>query len=123
MAGLTHKGENLIINDYFRKKNFYLGLLKANPTDNATNIQEVTGASYQRQQIIFEEPVNGETYNSNDINFPVATENWGWITHIGLFTEATGGELMAYSGLDYTKEIRAADIYKIPQAFFIFKVD
>ena len=30
---------------------------------------------------------------------------------------------MAYSGLDYTKEIRAADIYKIPQAFFIFKVD
>lgn len=123
MAGLTHKGENLIINDYFRKKNFYLGLLKANPTDNATNIQEVTGASYKRQQITFEEPVNGETYNSNDINFPVATENWGWITHIGLFTAPIGGELMAYSGLDYTKEIRAADIYKIPQAFFIFKVD
>lgn len=123
MAGLTHAGENLVINEFFRKENFYLGLLKADPTDNATNIQEVVGASYQRQQIIFEEPINGETYNSNDINFPVATENWGWITHIGLFDSTTGGQLIAYSALDYTKEIRAADIYKIPQAFFIFKVD
>lgn len=122
MAGLTHKGENLIINDYFRKKNFYIGLLKADPTDNA-NVQEIQGTSYQRQQIIFEEPQNGETYNSNDINFPVATENWGWITHVGLFDSVTGGNLVAYSALDYTKEIRAADIYKIPKAFFIFKVD
>ena len=31
MAGLTHIGENLIINEIFRKegKNYYLGLLKA----------------------------------------------------------------------------------------------
>lgn len=122
MAGLTHAGENLVINEFFRKKNFYIGLLKADPTDNA-NVQEIQGTSYQRQQIIFEEPQNGETYNSNDINFPVATENWGWITHVGLFDSVTGGNLVAYSALDYTKEIRAADIYKIPKAFFIFKVD
>ena len=38
MAGLTQTGENLIINEFFRKKNFYLGLLKADPTDNASNI-------------------------------------------------------------------------------------
>lgn len=123
MAGLTHKGENLIINDYFRKNNFYIGLLKEKPTDDGGNIQEVQGKSYRRQQIIFEVPHNGETYNAREINFPVATENWGWITHIGLFTASTGGELMAYSGLDYRKEIRAADIYQIPQAFFIFKID
>lgn len=122
MAGLTHTGENLVINEFFRKKNFYIGLLKTDPTDNA-NVQEIQGTSYQRQQIIFEEPQNGKTYNSNDINFPVATENWGWITHVGLFDSVTGGNLVAYSALDYTKEIRAADIYKIPQAFFIFKVD
>ncbi|WP_349763621.1 hypothetical protein [Fusobacterium sp. SYSU M8D902] len=125
MAGLTHSGENLIINEVFRKegKSYYLGLLKADPTDNASNIQEIKGASYARQQITFEEPQNGETYNKNDINFPVATENWGWITHIGLFDSASNGNLIAYSALDYKKEIRAADIYKIPKAFFIFKVD
>ena len=122
MAGLTHSGENLVINEFFRKKNFYLGLLKADPTDNA-DVQEIQGTSYKRQQITFETPQNGETYNSNDINFPVATENWGWITHVGLFDSATDGQLVAYSALDYKKEIRAADIYKIPQAFFIFKVD
>lgn len=123
MAGLTHTGENLIINEFFRKKNFYLGLLKADPTDNASNIQEVEGGSYRRQQITFEEPVIGETYNKNDINFPVATENWGWITHVGIFDSESNGNLVACVGLDYKKEIRAADIYKIPQAFFIFKVD
>lgn len=123
MAGLTHAGENLIINEFFRKKNFYLGLLKADPTDNASNIQEVEGGSYRRQQITFEEPVIGETYNKNDINFPVATENWGWITHAGIFDSESNGNLVAYTGLDYKKEIRAADIYKIPQAFFIFKLD
>lgn len=125
MAGLTHSGENLIINEVFRKeeKNYYLGLLKTDPTDNASNIQEIQGSSYARQQITFEEPQNGETYNKNDINFPVATENWGWITHIGLFDSISNGNLIAYSALDYKKEIRAADIYKIPKAFFIFKVD
>lgn len=125
MAGLTHFGENLMINEVLRKddKKYYLGLLKADPTDNASNIQEVEGASYSRQQITFEEPNLGETYNKVDINFPVATENWGWITHIGLFDSISGGNLIAYSALDYTKEIRAADVYKIPSAFFIFKLD
>ena len=123
MAGLTHIGENLIINEFFRKKKFYLGLLKADPTDNASNIQEVEGGSYRRQEIIFEAPVIGESYNKNEINFPVATENWGWITHIGIFDNESSGNLIAYAGLDYKKEIRAADIYKIPNAFFIFKAD
>lgn len=125
MAGLTHKGENLVINKIFRNgnENYYVGLLKTDPTDNANIIDEVQTASYLRQQIIFEEPNLGETYNKNEIVFPIATENWGWVTHIGLFTAQTGGELIAYSGLDYRKEIRAADIYKIPQAFFILKVD
>lgn len=123
MAGLTHNGENLVINELFRKKNFYIGLLKADPKDDTSNLQEVEETSYQRQEITFETPNKGETYNKNEIVFPIATENWGWITHIGLFDSLTGGELIAYSGLDYKKEIRAADIYKIPQAFFIFKVD
>lgn len=125
MAGLTHQGENFVINEIFRKegKNFYIGLLKADPSDNADNIQEVEGASYQRQKIVFEEPNLGETYNQEEITFPIATENWGWITHIGLFDNTTAGNLIAYAGLDYKKEIRAADIYKIPQAFFILKMD
>ena len=123
MTGLTHNGENLVINELFRKKNFYIGLLKADPKDDTSNLQEVEETSYQRQEITFEIPNKGETYNKNEIVFPIATENWGWITHIGLFDSLTDGKLIAYSGLDYKKEIRAADIYKIPQAFFIFKVD
>ena len=123
MAGLTHIGENLVINELFRKKKFYIGLLKNDPKDDVSNFEEVQETSYRRQEITFEVPNKGETYNQNEIVFPIATENWGWVTHIGLFDGETDGNLVAYSGLDYKKEIRAADIYKIPQAFFIFKVD
>ncbi|WP_177161207.1 hypothetical protein [uncultured Fusobacterium sp.] len=123
MAGLTHIGENLVINELFRKKKFYIGLLKNDPKDDISSLEEVQETSYRRQEITFEVPNKGETYNQNEIVFPIATENWGWVTHIGLFDGETDGNLVAYSGLDYKKEIRAADIYKIPQAFFIFKVD
>jgi len=123
VAGLTHIGENLVINELFRKKKFYIGLLKNDPKDDISSLEEVQETSYRRQEITFEVPNKGETYNQNEIVFPIATENWGWVTHIGLFDGETDGNLVAYSGLDYKKEIRAADIYKIPQAFFIFKVD
>lgn len=124
MAGFTHIGENLVINTVLRgEKQLHIGLLKADPGDDCGNIQEVDGISYIRKPIIFIEPNLGETYNQEEINFPIAAENWGWITHIGLFDRATGGNLIAYSALDYKKEIRAADIYKIPRAFFIFKQD
>lgn len=123
MAGLTDFGEDMIINQTLRgTKKIYVGLLKSNPND-VGNVNEINTSSYKRQEIIFIPPNKGETYNQNDIIFPVATENWGWITHIGLFDSVIGGNLIAYSELDYKKEIRAADIYKIPNAFFIFRLD
>lgn len=121
MAGLTHYGEDFVIKNILQATQLFVGLLKEEPTDNGDNIKEVIGTSYDRQQIEFEDPSNGETYNKNEINFGVAPEDWGWITHIGLFDSSNN--LIAYSALDYKKEIRASDIYKIPKAFFIFKID
>lgn len=124
MAGLTHFGENLFIKKALIDiDNYYVGLLKEAPRDDSTNIVEISASSYARQKVSFNNPQNGETYNKADITFPTARENWGWVTHIGLFDNSTSGNLICFSQLDYKKEIRAADIYKIPQAFFIFKLD
>lgn len=124
MAGWTHYGENLVINTILRgETKIFAGLLKADPGDDSKNIKEVDGISYKRIQMTFIEPNQGETYNEADISFPVAKENWDWISYVGLFDAEVGGNLLAYAALDQVKEIRAADIYKIPRAFFIFKQD
>ena len=122
MAGLTHKGENLVIQEVFVKKQLYVGLLKKDPTDNG-DIEEVNGIAYKRQAIKFIEGEDGQTFNELDVEFPTAQQNWGWISHIGFFDSPEAGDLIAYSELDYKKEIRAADIYRIPKAFCILKVD
>ena len=122
MAGFTHAGENLVIEEIFRKREVYIGLLKSDPSDQG-EVNEVNGISYARQQIKFIESVDGQTYNELDVEFPTAKQNWGWISHIGFFSSKTGGDLIAYSELDYKKEIRAADVYRIPKAFCVIRID
>lgn len=124
MAGFTNYGENLVINTILRgSQKLYVGLLLGDPTENGAFTSEIKVPSYSRKQIEFVEPNQGETYNQNDITFDTAVENWGWITHIGIFDSLTNGNMIMFAALDFKKEIRAADIYKIPSGFFLFNLD
>lgn len=123
MAGFTNYGENLVINEVLRSRNLYVGLMKSNPEEAGEQNSEVNALSYQRMPIRYIEPKLGETYNDSDIQFPTATEDWGWITHIAIFDSPTNGNMILFSALDFKKEIRAADIYKIPRAYLIFSID
>ena len=44
-------------------------------------------------------PANGSVSNTDIIFFPEATGSWGTITHFGLFTQASGGQLIVYGAL------------------------
>lgn len=123
MAGFTNYGENLVINEVLRSRQLYVGLMKANPEEAGNSSSEVNAISYERQSIQYIEPKLGETYNHQDIQFPTATEDWGWITHIAIFDSKENGNMILFSALDFKKEIRAADIYKIPRAYLIFSID
>lgn len=92
-------------------ENFYLALFLSDPTPDLTGI-EVSGQPYQRLQITsFTMPVNGEVSNASMLAFPVADEDWGTITHYGIFDAQTGGKLIAFGAFDIAKVIFRGDQY------------
>lgn len=124
MAGFTNYGENQVINKVLRESGqLYVGLLASDPTEEGDYSSEIKAPSYERVPINFIAPNLGETYNEGDLTFNTAAENWGWISYIAIFDSKTNGNMITYAALDFRKEIRAADIYKIPSAYFIFSLD
>ena len=79
----------------------YLGLLKAQPTSAGVYV-ELTGKGYARKAITASDwhVYNNVAINAATINWPTpATDDWDQVTHLGIFTAATGGELLLYGTL------------------------
>ena len=118
MSAISNYLENALINAVLRNIPYtspaavYLALYTSDPTDANTGT-EVTGGSYQRQKITFGAPNDGMVSNSNEILFPVATANWGTVTHIGILDAATGGNLLFYGAVTTPKTISTNDQLKI----------
>lgn len=90
----------------------YIALYTSNPTAADTGT-EVTGGGYARQSVAFSAPTlateQAKTSNTADINFPVATADWGTVTHIGLRSAATGGNLLYHGAVTSPRTILAND--------------
>lgn len=90
----------------------YLALYTSDPTQSDTGT-EVSGGGYARQAITFAAPsiVGGmqTVKNSADIEFPIATADWGLVTQIGLRTAATGGNLLWSSAIPNPRTIQTGD--------------
>ena len=90
----------------------YLALYKTDPTKDNTG-DEVEAESYNRQEITFNAPANGVTANSAQIDFSVATSNWGNVGWVGIFDQEVAGNLMYFTELDNAKEILTGDQFRI----------
>ncbi|QDH23451.1 phage tail fiber protein [Saccharibacillus brassicae] len=94
----------------------YVALYKSDPTAADTG-QEVAGNGYERQVVAFTAAAveNGKqtTKNTADIEFPIFTGDVGLITHIGLRTAKTGGNLLFSRPLDNAKTFLANDKVKM----------
>lgn len=118
MGAKTDEFENAILNTMraagadLTKWTPYLGLFTATPGENAAGT-EVTGGSYARQAITFGAPSAGTMSNSADITFPVATADWGIVTHVGILTASTSGTLRWYGALTSQKTINTDDQLKV----------
>lgn len=90
----------------------YLALYTSDPTQADTGT-EVTGGGYARQLITFAAPsvVGGiqTVKNAADIEFPIATADWGLVTHVGLRTAATGGNLLWFAAIPNPRTIQTGD--------------
>ncbi|WP_430042550.1 phage tail fiber protein [Paenibacillus dokdonensis] len=90
----------------------YLALYTSDPTAADTG-QEVVGGGYTRRVITFAAPAveSGKqtVKNNSDVQFPVATANWGLVTHVGIRTAATGGNLLWSKPVDNPRTIETGD--------------
>lgn len=96
---------------YTRPSAVYVALYTSNPTAADTGM-EVSGGSYARQAITFGAPaVEGgkQTVKNAEIVFPIATADWGAVTHIGIRDAATGGNLLYFMALDNARTIFSGD--------------
>ena len=114
--------EAAILNAVFRNTAFtspsivWVALYTTNPTDADTGT-EVTGGAYARRQVTFGAVTQvadaGTIRNNINIDFPVATANWGTITHIGVRDAATAGNLLYYGALQTSRTIQSGDQFRI----------
>ena len=118
MAEMSNYLENALINATLRNTAYsspatvYVGLHTQDPTDAGTGT-EVSGNSYQRTSVTFAAPSNGSAASNADCTFPQATGTWGTISHIGIWDNSTGGNLLYHTQLDSSKTSENGDIFKI----------
>ncbi|WP_068616609.1 phage tail fiber protein [Paenibacillus tuaregi] len=102
--------------EYVKPDTVYMALYTSNPTAADTG-REVTGGAYARQTLTFAAPTvesgRQTIKNSADIQFPVATADWGTVTHMGIRDAATGGNLLYYGPLDSPRSILTNDRFKM----------
>lgn len=77
----------------------YVALFTSNPTETGTAGNEVSDSSYSRQLVTFTQPIDSTVSNTELIEFPPATTPYGTVTHIGIFDNSTGGNLLFYKEL------------------------
>lgn len=94
---------------------WYIALFTSDPTDTGSAGTEVsTGTGYARTSVTFS--VTGDTAsNSAAVEFPAASGgNWGTISHIGVMTASSGGDMIVHSALTTSKAINDGDVFRIP---------
>lgn len=100
---------------------WYLGLFTSDPTDAETGT-EVSGGAYVREAATFS--VTGDTATTTAaVEWPVATANWGTITHVAVHDAVTGGNIIAYAALDASKTINTDDVFRIPAGDLDITID
>ena len=119
-------------NAYTAPATLYVGLQTSASSDSAAGT-EVSGGGYARQSASF--TVSGtnptEAATTAAIEFPVATADWGTVTHAAVYDAATGGNMLAYAQLtdpaDFVtalpKFIESGDVFRISSGNLKIRLD
>ena len=86
------------------------------------NTEEIKASSYKRVAVDFTEPSNGQVQNKNDIEFPIATEDWGAISKTALYDAPSGGNKVWEGAPEVVKSIGVASQYKVPRGYLIIRI-
>ena len=109
---LSNYGENAVLRLVQEATPFWLALFTTVPAEDGTGT-EVEGGGYARQRVSFGEASGGEMSNSEALEFPTASEDWGTAAGWALFDAESGGRLWWYGEVDVPKPLHAGDIYRV----------
>jgi hypothetical protein len=116
MSALSDYSEKLLLDwlmttgSATRPTAWYIALYTAAPSDSGGGT-EVSGSGYSRQSASFSAASSpgGTTSNSNTISFTASGGSWGTVTHIGIFDNSSGGNLIWHGGLTASKIVGDGD--------------
>ena len=116
MAALSDHAEALLLNwlmttgSATRPTNWYVALYTAAPSDSGGGT-EVSGNGYSRQSVTFAAASNpgGTTSNTNAVSFTAVGGNFGTVTHIGIFDNSSGGNLLWHGSMTASKTVNDGD--------------
>ena len=97
---------------YDTPEDVFIALYTTDPTKEDVG-SEVSEASYNRQPITMNVPVEGVSENSAQIDFAEATSNWGMVTHIGIRDQAYDGNLLYFTAIANPKNILTGDQFNV----------
>lgn len=132
MGAMSNYLEEAILNAVFRNTAFtspatvYIALYTSDPTE-ADSGTEVTGGSYARKAVTFGAPtqVAGKATisNSAEVAFAVATASWGTVTHVGIRSALTLGNLLYYGPVTNSRSILTNDQLKLLAGELVLDLD
>ncbi|NBT09246.1 MAG: hypothetical protein EBS98_10705 [Chitinophagia bacterium] len=116
MSALSDYAEKLLLDwamttgSATRPTAWYVALYTAAPSDSGGGT-EVTGSGYARQSVTFDAASSpgGTTSNNNTVSFTASGGNYGTVTHIGIHTASTGGQLLWHGAMTASKTVNDGD--------------
>lgn len=93
----------------------YVSLHTGSPGDDDLGANEITtsGSAYARASASFAAASGGSISTNAAINYSAATSNWGTVSHIGIYDQSTGGNLLFHGALTTSKTIETGDTLSI----------
>lgn len=119
---LTNYGENRVLDLLRGAGTYYIGLFTGSSSEDGGGT-EISGGGYARQKVTFGSASGGSMSNSEALEFPTATADWGTATAWALFDAATGGNMVWYGDITTPKALYAGDIYRINESNLTLTMD
>ena len=116
MAALSDYAEKLLLDwamttgSATRPTAWYVALYTAAPSDSGGGTEVSTGG-YSRQAVTFgaASSPGGTTSNTGVVSFTASGANFGTITHIGIFDNSSGGNLLWHGAMTASKTVNDGD--------------
>lgn len=144
MSAMSDYLENKIIDWLIRAQAYsppatlYIGLLTAAPSDTGGGT-ELSGNNYARAGVTSNmtnwagtqsagstttsSGTGGTTSNNGVINFNTPSNDWGTVTHFGIYDASTNGNLLLWGALSASKAVFNGDAVSIQTAQLQIQID